>query len=1101
MASGSAPMSGLSGPHTGGLLPYYRMDRGIVNIQEVVVPDCRSRELRDVHVAATRENLIRGGGYNISVGQISVCFQEPYDTTEHAVGHLFDFTSDEFKDHHAVLIDGGHRLTALLSLVTDQDTQVGSQWASITERLQVTVWSRHDGAAMTEWDWLHVAAYCNDAASTNAKPTVMDHIFGAIQTANLVAREQHDGSIHSVTSEEVREAIETTKTIGRGSTMAARYARVAVRLAKSEAAHAVVKATFTNTSEKLGLVHIMSHDLLNLNDEEFSFCLSALGERLNAGTPGRFDEISASFFRSATAMHTELSLIAEANNTTVEGLASVNIDVAQQATMPLPQYAAARLAKAEFPKAHDPIKDRRRAQDLMRKLSKSTNLTIPIKQLPKSRGGKTAAPEPDAGAGGATEDGASETRTRGGAAQADAARKNATGRGKRSRNPPKRLAEDEIQPATPNKRSRRGRTTRKKVVVDSDSEFESDGNDGGNGRRGGSKGGAKKTGGKTKLTYKAATRSKGSSADMYFPPTTGEARAGEADETARFDDELPDALPLETEDPPSIPNMTDEQLIMAEANVVLKLLEPLGTIVLDSFNPRLLLRCMSIPMEHRSHLFMQSSPDIARMMVRMFMRIGVNGLATMTQDHRDALLMKCQTFCGVGPAPNGGEAHMDGAQMRMAQEYPIVCTTPAVADKHLGVLHGELMHVGYCILEGVLNEEAVPSTIFTNRIVPGVTVDNLDFNAEVAISSQNAPASLKLFDPERDVRFNRQMQAMITHLEENFPTLDERKNGKRTEEWFSINNEWSSKEDEDAAFDGRTRYMTDRAYLMDVMEQDRDQVEFTKIRASLDTRMAMGLHLILRGTPGDRLGDVWIPRSGGRFLATVRGAGRQKAHTDTHTREAEAIRSDDGTPGFFAMATGAAEAEVFIVKHAHRIHNLVWAAGDDRGRGLQSTMRAERVVIPPFSIIYVRGDTVHFGAGWDDHKVSAPKGVLIRYHLYFVPRDLPLGDAIYETRFKPQVWDDVWEKEDREEADGGSVGGGDEGSDGGSDDEEEDSDSEDDDDGGDDAGGKTSGRSDRDGSDDEGGEGSARTGGSSGRGGRSGGSVRSLVMVSETPEE
>ena len=366
---------------------------------------------------------------------------------------------------------------------------------------------------------------------------------------------------------------------------------------------------------------------------------------------------------------------------------------------------------------------------------------------------------------------------------------------------------------------------------------------------------------------------------------------------------------------------------------------------------------------------------------------------------------------------------MDGAQMRMAQDYPVVASSPMLGQKYLGVLHGQLMEIGYCILEGVLNDEAVPNCINTELHVPGMTSEAVGFEPDAAMSSENAPYSVKLFDVARDARFNRQMDAMIKHLEDMFPTVEERKAGSRTTEWYSINNEWDDDLARESAKAGRTRYMTDRSFLMEQMEQDRDMVEYTKIRAMLDARIAMGLHLVLAGTPGARMEEVWIPRSGGRFLATVPGAVRQKAHTDAHTRDEEEVRTDAGTPGFFAMATGSSEAEVFIVKHGHRVHNMVWASGEESTNALQRTLRAEKVIIPPFSVIFVRGDTVHFGAGWDDHSGSVPKGVLIRYHMYFVPGNSRLGDSIYETKFKTEVWDDIWEAMERD-GDAEDTGGG-----------------------------------------------------------------------------
>ena len=389
--------------------------------------------------------MVNGGGYNVNVGQISVCADGEFDTSEKPAGHVFDFTTDELVAVKTFLIDGGHRRAALFSLREDEDGDVAAQWVAITERIQVRLWSRLDGKAMSEWDWLHIAAYCNDAASMAMKPSVMDHIYGAMQTALLIAREDHDGDVGLVTEEEVRAAIRNTKTIGSGASSASRYSRIAVRLVKSSVAHEMVKDAFEKTNKKLGTVHLESPELLNLDDDQFKFCLAALSLRVNAGAAGRFDAYAKNFFRSARALHTELDLLAEANNTTVDGLNDVNMDVAQQMTMPLPVYAAGRLAKVEFGKEHDPAKDKRRIQDLIRKVAKSSTLTIPVTTVPRGRTGQTASSaQPGAAAEGPAHSGGSvdavdeitpaDAPTRGGAAAADAVRRNTAAAGV-ARNP------------------------------------------------------------------------------------------------------------------------------------------------------------------------------------------------------------------------------------------------------------------------------------------------------------------------------------------------------------------------------------------------------------------------------------------------------------------------------------------------------------------------------------------------------------------------------------------------------------------------------------------------------------------------------------------
>ena len=265
---------------------------------------------------------------------------------------------------------------------------------------------------------------------------------------------------------------------------------------------------------------------------------------------------------------------------------------------------------------------------------------------------------------------------------------------------------------------------------------------------------------------------------------------------------------------------------------------------------------------------------------------------------------------------------------------------------------------------------------------------------------------------------------MVKHLEDTFPSVDVRKNPNSETGWNGINNELDENKYLESIRNGRGRYMTERSLLMETWEQDNDLVVHARTRAYLDVYIAMGLRIILNNATGNPLETVDIPRSGGRFLGTVDGTERQQAHTDNNLRSAEEIKKDNGTAGYFAMATGEEEAEVFIVKHGHRIVNMLWASEEEKIPALNHALKAEKVLIPPFSIIYVRGDCVHFGAGFKDHASygNVTKEALIRYHIYFIPAGSKLGDVIHRVNnFHPGVWEDESDVGEEEDGDDESI--------------------------------------------------------------------------------
>ena len=201
----------------------------------------------------------------------------------------------------------------------------------------------------------------------------------------------------------------------------------------------------------------------------------------------------------------------------------------------------------------------------------------------------------------------------------------------------------------------------------------------------------------------------------------------------------------------------------------------------------------------------------------------------------------------------------------------------------------------------------------------------------------------------------------------------------------------SEKQDDQDKKEGYGRYSSTRSALMEGLEQNKSTHHLMKLRARLDVRIHFVAGKLL--LTGDGEPSVLGNKTGGRFLLTSRNCRRQRLHTDY---EAGGKRGGQGNPGYFVICTGKDQAYLWVFK---RSHIALEDTSHESLRAWSKVLKVEKVVVPPYSMIIVRGDVMHCGASAEDQEGLEK---CIRYHYYLVPKQHDLTDNIHLLRpFKP----------------------------------------------------------------------------------------------------
>lgn len=161
-----------------------------------------------------------------------------------------------------------------------------------------------------------------------------------------------------------------------------------------------------------------------------------------------------------------------------------------------------------------------------------------------------------------------------------------------------------------------------------------------------------------------------------------------------------------------------------------------------------------------------------------------------------------------------------------------------------------------------------------------------------------------------------------------------------------------------------------------------------RYRAAVDIRVAQLLSATGLFKPGVEGEDLFMPETGGRFLASTESLRPQVIHCDRPAMGYVGVMEGERNPGYFTICSGPRELKLWVVEGSHR---AIAITRPNYVRALGMSSNAIRVTIPPFSVFFGRGDLMNADCGWDD---GAEHGPNVRYHIYFTPGNSPVTDSI-----------------------------------------------------------------------------------------------------------
>jgi len=134
------------------------------------------------------------------------------------------------------------------------------------------------------------------------------------------------------------------------------------------------------------------------------------------------------------------------------------------------------------------------------------------------------------------------------------------------------------------------------------------------------------------------------------------------------------------------------------------------------------------------------------------------------------------------------------------------------------------------------------------------------------------------------------------------------------------------------------------------------------------------------------------PDTGGRLIITgTRDTPSQVTHLDYSFSVDESLAPDGSSlrPPFFALISFGEYVPLYVLEGSQR---LLQRTSHDLSE-IGSRLPLKQIVIPPWSLILLRGDLLHAGAGGAD---TAGKHAA-RFHMYIMRKGVALGDTINDT--------------------------------------------------------------------------------------------------------
>ncbi len=201
------------------------------------------------------------------------------------------------------------------------------------------------------------------------------------------------------------------------------------------------------------------------------------------------------------------------------------------------------------------------------------------------------------------------------------------------------------------------------------------------------------------------------------------------------------------------------------------------------------------------------------------------------------------------------------------------------------------------------------------------------------------------------------------------------------------------------------RYATTKYGVTTDIENDRSSYHIVRKRAQLDVRLLqIAAFLRLRfeafdgskdhGSESPDTPNLYAADTGGAFLLTSRECDRQIVHCDFEWARNGIHGDAPKNPSYSFLVSGGNPTPIWISDHSHKFVYYTVA----QKRDLASVLQLRKRIIPAHSVLVIRGDVAHAGAGHQDTDTQYNT----RYLLYLIRNGVThKGSLTVQIGFNP----------------------------------------------------------------------------------------------------
>lgn len=424
-----------------------------------------------------------------------------------------------------------------------------------------------------------------------------------------------------------------------------------------------------------------------------------------------------------------------------------------------------------------------------------------------------------------------------------------------------------------------------------------------------------------------------------------------------------------------------------------------------------LLAQMHMPAQHRSHIAL-CIEDVRRNHHVVWWRAAYS------------YLKRAGGWEDIGAFVTGIDEQAQSADAKM---WAAALEWPEEGAVYFAEKRAQVMERGWCVLGGFMADHKLPEQVVVSprSYIPEAC-------AAASCSGGGGGSSAEghvVVQPSATLALRRHysraeaLGRLETHVTALFPNLQQRVEQPHPADWSWIINR-GAVEDSEEGGKGVGRYMSKHRLVTETLEEG--DAWGARARALQDARIGQAVSCLrLGGSSGSSsststtavaagsrpsVPSMFVPNTGGRWLVTVKGCGRQTLHSDFAVQPEVAL-NDKGNPGFFTVTTGAQDVAIWLCPRSHRDVGREMQEERTALRGVLPERKAEKVRVAPYSILVARGDMQHCGAAYEDNGSQAD--AIVRYHMYFVPTGEVLPDGVHRRlNYKPRFPAEAEEEEE-----------------------------------------------------------------------------------------